>query len=189
MTVNPNIDNTPFHEIDKMAPIMLNRSALKSHGYIHSTLPKLLLLFHHNNLKNSFDIVSFREGFLDSDNDGLLDQWELKYFKDIAKVDRTTDYDGDSFPDSSEFFAGTNPLDDQSLLRFTLPVDVIGQKVLLRWDSVPNKRYRIERSNGNYGEWKVLASGLLADSNTMSYIDLRINNSLPVFYKLAVEGN
>ena len=189
MTVNPNIDNTPFHEIDKMAPIMLNRSALKSHGYIHSTLPKLLLLFHHNNLKNSFDIVSFREGVLDSDNDGLLDQWELKYFKDIAKVDRTTDYDGDSFPDSSEFFAGTNPLDDQSLLRFTLPVDVIGQKVLLRWDSVPNKRYRIERSNGNYGDWKVLASGLLADSNTMSYIDLRINNSLPVFYKLAVEDN
>ena len=51
------------------------------------------------------------------------------------------------------------------------------------------KRYRIEKSNGNYGDWKVLASGLLADSNTMSYIDLRINNSLPVFYKLAVEDN
>ena len=145
------------------------------------------MLFHHNNSKERFDIVSLYQARLDNDGDGMLDQWELNYFKTIAKADRSTDYDSDGFLDVSEFIAGTNPLDSESLLRFLLPVDVIGEKVLLRWESIPNTRYRVERNNGNLSSWEILASGLLADTKRMSYIDSRINNGQPVFYRLIVE--
>tara|TARA_B100000579_G_C22775046_1_gene826119 strand:+ start:28 stop:1266 length:1239 start_codon:yes stop_codon:yes gene_type:complete len=186
-TINSKLGNTPFHEVDKMDLMRLDRDALSTHGYIGADFPKLLLLFHHNNFKDRVGIVKLDQGNLDSDDDGMLDQWELNYFNSIAKVDRTTDYDGDNFPDISEFIAGTNPLDDESLLSFMFPVDVIGEKVLLRWKSIPNRRYRIERSNGDSSRWKMLESGVLADSTRMSYIDSRIDNGLPVFYRLVVE--
>ncbi|MDP6891904.1 MAG: S8 family serine peptidase [Verrucomicrobiota bacterium] len=186
-TINSNLDNTPFHDVGKIAPMRLDRDALSTHGYNGAVFPKLLLLFHHNNFKDRFDIVSLHQGNLDSDGDGMLDQWELNYFNSIAKVDGSTDHDGDNFPDISEFIAGTDPLDDESLLSFMLPVDVIGEKVLLRWESIPNRRYRIERSNGDSSRWEMLASGLLADSTRMSYIDSRIDNGLPVLYRLVVE--
>ena len=186
-TINSHLDNTPFHYVGKIAPMRLDRDALSTHGYNGAAFPKLLLLFHHNNFKDRFDIVSLHQGNLDSDGDGMLDQWELNYFNSIAKVDGSTDHDGDNFPDISEFIAGTDPLDDESLLSFMLPVDVIGEKVLLRWESIPNRRYRIERSNGDSSRWEMLASGLLADSTRMSYIDSRIDNGLPVFYRLVVE--
>ena len=186
-TINSKLGNTPFHEVDKMDLMRLDRDALSAHGYSGTDFPKLLLLFHHNNFKDRVGIVKLDQGNLDSDDDGMLDQWELNYFNSIAKVDRTTDYDGDNFPDISEFIAGTNPLDDESLLSFMFPVDVIGEKVLLRWKSIPNRRYRIERSNGDSSRWEMLESGVLADSTRMSYIDSRIDNGLPVFYRLVVE--
>ena len=144
-------------------------------------------MFHHNNFNERFDIVNLSQGSSDIDGDGILDQWEFNYFNSISKVNESTDYDGDSFSDISEFIAGTDPLDDKSLLGFMLPVDVISGKVLLRWKSIPNRRYRIERSNGDSSQWEILASGLLANSTRMNYIDLRVSNGLPVFYRLVVE--
>lgn len=186
-TINKSLDNTPFYDASKPVAIIVDRNALSLHGYDNENLPKPLLLFHHNNSKERFDIVSLYQARLDNDGDGMLDQWELNYFKTIAKADRSTDYDSDGFLDVSEFIAGTNPLDSESLLRFLLPVDVIGEKVLLRWESIPNTRYRVERNNGNLSSWEILASGLLADTKRMSYIDSRINNGQPVFYRLIVE--
>ena len=186
-TVNSNLDNTPFHDAREIDSIMLDRDALSSHGYNDDALPKLLLLFHHNNFNERFDIVNLSQGSSDIDGDGILDQWEFNYFNSISKVNESTDYDGDSFSDISEFIAGTDPLDDKSLLGFMLPVDVISGKVLLRWKSIPNRRYRIERSNGDSSQWEILASGLLANSTRMNYMDLRVSNGLPVFYRLVVE--
>ena len=62
-----------------------------------------------------------------------------------------------------------------------------GDTVVLRWDSVPGRRYRVERSNGDPGNWTVSVRGLLADSTTLTHTDLRIDNSRPVFYRLVVE--
>ena len=150
-------------------------------------MPKPLLLFHHNTLETQFDIVSLYQADPDSDGDGLWDDWELTYFESLSEAGRSTDHDGDGFTDASEFAAGTDPTDGASLLRISMPIDVKNETVVLRWDSVPGRRYRVERSNGDPGNWTVSVRGLLADSTTLTHTDLRIDNSRPVFYRLVVE--
>ncbi len=45
----------------------------------------------------------------DSDNDGMPDYWELKYFDSLDR-DGTGDYDGDGISDLDEYLNGSNPL-------------------------------------------------------------------------------
>ncbi len=49
----------------------------------------------------------------DSDNDGLIDTWEITHFGDLSH-DGTADTDNDGSTDEEEFLAGTNPTDDTS---------------------------------------------------------------------------
>jgi len=58
---------------------------------------------------------------------------------------------------------------------------------VLRWQSVPGRRYRIEKSNGDLSKWKPLTLGLTARLDTLEHTDLRIDNGKPVFYRLVVE--
>lgn len=48
-------------------------------------------------------------GNVDSDNDGLPDEWEKLYFGDL-KLDGKADPDGDGISNADEYKAGTNPL-------------------------------------------------------------------------------
>lgn len=50
-----------------------------------------------------------RDFGLDTDNDGLPDWWELRYFGDITTANATSDTDGDGITDHNEFLAGLNP--------------------------------------------------------------------------------
>ena len=45
----------------------------------------------------------------DSDNDGLLDTWEIQYFGDLNTADSTTNNDSDDLLDKDEFTYGTDP--------------------------------------------------------------------------------
>ena len=92
-----------------------------------------------------------------------------------------------AFPDVSEHHAGTDPRDSNSSLRFETPIDVKNETVLLRWQSVPGRRYRVEKSNGDPTEWQPIAKGLTARLDSLEHIDLRIDNGKPVFYRLVVE--
>ena len=46
---------------------------------------------------------------VDTDNDGLEDQWELDHFGDLSTADAASDTDGDGQTDLEEFAAGSNP--------------------------------------------------------------------------------
>ncbi|MEO8616438.1 MAG: hypothetical protein ABI600_14940 [Luteolibacter sp.] len=46
----------------------------------------------------------------DSDNDGLLDSWEITYLGNLTQTG-TGDYDGDGITNATEFTNGTNPTD------------------------------------------------------------------------------
>ena len=61
------------------------------------------------------------------------------------------------------------------------------ETVLLRWQSVPGRRYRVEKSNGDPTEWQPIAKGLMARLDSLEHIDLRVDNGKPVFYRLVVE--
>jgi len=71
----------------------------------------------------------------DADNDGLTDDWELRYFGSTAHGNGTADFDGDGKSDIDEFRAGTDPTNALSLLRIRSVVPD-GTNVLIDWQTV-----------------------------------------------------
>ena len=123
----------------------------------------------------------------DTDNDGLPDDWELRYFSDLNIANPKSDFDNDTFADAAEYSAGTDPLDGRSFLRFETPIELGNKTVVLRWPSVPGRRYLVERSNGDPSKWETVNKGATARLESMEHIDIRIDNGKPVFYRLVVE--
>ena len=187
-TANPSLGNSPYHAADLPLVVAVDSEALSGNGYESNTLPKALLLFHHNESGARFDVVKLDQEGPDTDNDGIPDNWEKLHFSGLSVAGVNSDFDGDGFPDFSEQHAGTDPKDSSSSLRFDTPIDVENQTVLLRWQSVPGRRYRVEKSNnGDPTEWKSIAKGLTARFDSLEHADLRIDNGKPVFYRLVVE--
>jgi subtilisin family serine protease len=186
-TANPSLGHSPYHAADSPPVVTVEHDALSGNGYDNNTLPRVLLLFHHNAAGARFDVVKLAQEGPDTDNDGMPDNWEKLHFSGLSVADADSDFDDDGFPDVSEHHAGTDPRDSNSSLRFETPIDVKNETVLLRWQSVPGRRYRVEKSNGDPAEWQAIAKGLTARFDSLEHIDLRIDNGKPVFYRLVVE--
>jgi uncharacterized repeat protein (TIGR01451 family) len=62
------------------------------------------------NSSNSSSTVNtlVKEAFIDSDSDGMDDDWETLHFSNLSRVG-TADYDNDELTDLAEYQAGTNP--------------------------------------------------------------------------------
>ena len=186
-TANPSLGHSPYHAADSPPVVTVEHDALSGNGYDNNTLPRVLLLFHHNAAGARFDVVKLAQEGPDTDNDGMPDNWEKLHFSGLSVADADSDFDDDGFPDVSEHHAGTDPRDSNSSFRFETPIDVKNETVLLRWQSVPGRRYRVEKSNGDPAEWQPIAKGLTARLDSLEHIDLRIDNGKPVFYRLVVE--
>ena len=186
-TANPDLDHSPYHAADSSPGVSIDYDALVENGFEGNTLPKPLLLFHHNKTDKRFDVVKLVKSELDADKDGIPDDWEMLQFSGTSIADGITDFDSDNFLDMAEYWAGTDPKDKDSFLHFTLPIKVENETVVLRWQSVPGRRYRIEKSNGDLSEWQSVIQGLTALLDSLEHTDLRIDNGKPVFYRLVVE--
>lgn len=84
----------------------------------------------------------------DYDNDGLPDDWEIKYFDSIYVTagQPQQDQDGDQMSDREEFFAGTHPVDPRSHHQlFNLQSNDPGV-MSFQWIGVYGKDYRLESS-------------------------------------------
>lgn len=77
---------------------------------------------------------------LDSDNDGLLDAWEMQWFNSLA-MSGAEDADGDGLSNAAEYLAGTDPTNRQSTLKGS--IRVTNGEIVLSWLTVPGKRYRL----------------------------------------------
>ena len=55
--------------------------------------------------------------FIDSDNDGLGDEWEIEHFGNLTTASRDSNSDMDNYSDFDEFRAGTIPTDRNSYFR------------------------------------------------------------------------
>ncbi len=82
---------------------------------------------------------------LDSDSDGLNDDWEITHFGSLAAQSGTNDPDGDGFDNAQEFFAGTDPNNAASLPLITA-ITPSGSDVLITFSSVAGKSYTVERA-------------------------------------------
>ncbi len=84
---------------------------------------------------------------LDTDSDGLPDDWEKFYFGDLAQ-NANDDPDGDGVNNLSEYLAGTNPTQAASAFRITTT-----NQTELHWPNLPSRQPTVEFSD-NLTHWQ-----------------------------------
>lgn len=115
---------------------------------------------------------------------GIPEAWIADNNLDLTA---TSDADGDGSPDRSEYFAGTDPRDPDSVLRMGADLSAAGG-VRIRWRSIPGKSYTL-RCGPNLAVAPlptVLWSGAAADSAESTFLDSR-PLSPGMFYQVATE--
>jgi len=104
--------------------------------------------------------------FVDTDADGLQDEWEMWYFGNLSQGP-DDDYDGDGWTNVEEYFAGTDPTEltvfDNH--RITVPYgrEAIpsGTSYTIRWVAPPEAvNFKLKYSMDNGKTWKPIASGI-----------------------------
>ena len=83
-------------------------------------------------------------GYPDTDGDFLDDRWEQTHFSGLGR-DGTLDFDKDGLTDAEEFLAGTNPTQKNSVLEIGNSTRQSNGDLLVQWQSVAGKTYRLQR--------------------------------------------
>ncbi|MFN0128112.1 MAG: hypothetical protein ACKV19_15660 [Verrucomicrobiales bacterium] len=79
---------------------------------------------------------------VDTDGDGMPDDFEQQYFGSPTGGDPDADADGDGQTNLQEFRAGTNPIDPRSVLRIE-EIRREGADIVIRFEAAPGKAYEI----------------------------------------------
>lgn len=132
--------------------------------------------------------------WLDSDGDGIPDNWMMEYFGhatgqagDLSRA--TDDADGDGMSNLDEFLAGTHPLDPASYLLITAVSADGTNGVLVVWGSAPNKLYSVQRAPavGAGAGFTNLAEHILSTPPENAFWDTTATNQAAFFYRIRVE--
>jgi len=97
---------------------------------------------------------------LDSDDDGMLDTWEITYDLDpFNRLDAGYDPDHDTMTNLQEYQAGSNPRNAQSLLRFSSVAKAPGgTNMELNFTAFASRAYSVQwKEAPNVGQWTKLA--------------------------------
>jgi Tol biopolymer transport system component len=114
------------------------------------------------------DLFVLRLAASDSDGDDLDDDWEMTYFGDLSR-DGSGDFDQDHLTDRQEFLAGTNPINDTSVLRVLSLTAVRDGTTTVLWSSVPGRTYRVQfKDSVADPSWQDVAGAVLAGASTAS---------------------
>jgi hypothetical protein len=107
----------------------------------------------------------------DTDNDGLVDTWEIQYFGSISdpRAEANLDVDGDGLDNLAEQTAETSPVDRSSTLRIISQSlsEILGFSIT--WQSVSNKTYEVE-SSSTLTNWNSETS-VVSTSNSVTWTE------------------
>jgi PKD repeat protein len=104
---------------------------------------------------------------LDSDDDGIEDDWEWQIFQTLETADRSSDADGDGQSDRAEYLAGTDPQDAGSRLQ----INSIANGQIL-WSSAPNRSYTVQSTTSLvHAAFAPLATGQAATPPENGFTD------------------
>lgn len=130
-----------------------------------------------------FSVPFTTEFVADSDDDGLLDAWELAYFGSLS-ASPGSDPDSDGLTNLQEQNAGTNPLDAASVLRI-VRVEFTGSEVNLGFTSIAGKTYRVEAANALApNAWTVVADNVPGIDDVLQISDFDNGGSGQRFYRV-----
>ena len=117
----------------------------------------------------------------------MADDWEMAYFGDLSR-DGSGDFDGDGLSDLAEFRAGTNPTENASIFRaFTLSSSNPVDSLVVLWNAVPGRTYRVQYKNGiEDQDWTDLPGDVVAASATGLKLDSTTQAAVKRFYRVMV---
>jgi hypothetical protein len=135
---------------------------------------RIMLIGGHLNNDGSGDMRStaFYAFRLDSDLDGIDDEWELANGMDpTRREDAVEDADEDGHSNLQEFLAGTDPQNPLNALKIE-PPQIADNKMLIRFSSVSGKYYRVEKADAaNPGLWVTLSANLAGNGGLVEVSD------------------
>ncbi len=121
----------------------------------------------------------------DRDNDGMPDTWEDRYNLDMTNpADAEDDQDGDGMSNFAEYMAGTAPNDAGSL--FTIESLVSGNGIAVKWQSIPDRIYKISRTTNLMYKFNVISAGITGTPPDNIYQDMTATNNGTYFYRVGV---
>ncbi|MGC8887199.1 MAG: alpha-amylase family glycosyl hydrolase [Verrucomicrobiia bacterium] len=125
---------------------------------------------------------------VDTDSDGLPDDWEVA--NGLGPRDPTGqngasgDPDNDGFSNIEEYIAGTDPKDSNSLLKI---ISLSASIRRIEWLSVPGKSYNVLGKEDIDLPFTMIASNILATNTSTFYIDTQSSGRR--FYRIEVQKN
>lgn len=136
---------------------------------------------------NTQDIFVVNLGALDSDNDGMDDDWEMAYFGNLSR-DGTGDYDGDGMTDKAEFLAGTDPTNQGSVLRALTVTSVTSGSVTVLWNAVAGRTYRVQyKTNITQTGWLDLTGNVYPTNSLGAKVDATVTGNQHRYYRVVCQ--
>ncbi|MCF7816312.1 MAG: hypothetical protein K9M54_00380 [Kiritimatiellales bacterium] len=121
---------------------------------------------------------------LDSDGDGIEDDWEWINFQSLDVAHATSDFDMDGQTDLSEYLSGTGPKDATS----KLAINELSAGKIIHWASSPNRIYSVNATTSLVSvAFSPLATGIPATPPENTYTDLTATAESAQFYRIDLE--
>jgi len=119
----------------------------------------------------------------DSNNDGLLDAWQIYYFGSINSPSAApnADPDHDGVNNLNEFINMTDPTDASSVARLQA-IALAPQSVVLGWNAARGRMYTLLKTGSlSSPNWQPIATGIIGDNTAHTFT----NSPATGFYRLS----
>jgi hypothetical protein len=119
---------------------------------------------------------------------GTPEWWLASYglTNDSFAVEEYKDTDGDGLSAHDEYIVKTDPTNPSSCLQLVTPPAPAGGVYTVQWPSVSNVLYNVHRATDLDIGFMMIATNLVVDVPTATYLDSNAPPVTPIFYGIGV---